>query len=148
MDRATPVRNPHTSTADLLTWSETPQFGNAPRSAARSYQVLYFPPLSIYMYAWRFIFRRLTRVSYMYLVIELIVFQPSDGISKVLSGGQITDEEAESLNRRSAIFRLQYCLLTFFRLKLCGVRFSAKFQIFVHCVHYFFLFHQWSSKSV
>lgn len=63
MDRATPVRNPHASTADLLTWSEIPQSGNAPRSAARSHQ-------------------------------------PSDGMSKVLSGGQITDEEAESLNRR------------------------------------------------
>ncbi|KAA8546822.1 hypothetical protein F0562_003254 [Nyssa sinensis] len=70
MERATPVRKSHTSTADLLTWSEVPPAdssvtasGNASRSGARSHQ-------------------------------------PSDGITKVLSGGQITDEEAESLNKR------------------------------------------------
>nr|XP_016496820.1 PREDICTED: uncharacterized protein LOC107815717 [Nicotiana tabacum] len=74
MERATPVRKPHTNTADLLSWSEVPPAnnssassvasGNASRSSARSHQ-------------------------------------PSDGISKTLFGGQITDEEAESLNKRS-----------------------------------------------
>ncbi|KAK4394223.1 hypothetical protein Sango_1893100 [Sesamum angolense] len=68
MERATPVRKPHTSTSDLLTWSEAPppeasSSAGASRSAARSNQ-------------------------------------PSDGIGKVLFGGQITDEEAESLNKR------------------------------------------------
>ncbi|XP_009593610.1 uncharacterized protein [Nicotiana tomentosiformis] len=73
MERATPVRKPHTNTADLLSWSEVPPAnnssassvasGNASRSSARSHQ-------------------------------------PSDGISKTLFGGQITDEEAESLNKR------------------------------------------------
>ncbi|MCD7451202.1 hypothetical protein HAX54_010088 [Datura stramonium] len=70
MERATPVRKPNASTADLLTWSEAPPAnnssaasGNASRSGARSHQ-------------------------------------PSDGINKVLFGGQITDEEAESLNKR------------------------------------------------
>ncbi|XP_012067856.1 uncharacterized protein LOC105630599 isoform X2 [Jatropha curcas] len=68
MERSTPVRKPHTSTADLLTWSEipppdSPAVGSAPRSAARSHQ-------------------------------------PSDGISKVVFGGQVTDEESESLNKR------------------------------------------------
>ncbi|CAN4106499.1 unnamed protein product [Withania somnifera] len=67
MERATPVRKPNTSTADLLTWSEAPlanySSGNTSRSGTRSHQ-------------------------------------PSDGISKVLFGGQITDEEAESLNKR------------------------------------------------
>ncbi|PSR99983.1 DNA oxidative demethylase [Actinidia chinensis var. chinensis] len=69
MDRNTPVRKPHTSTADLLTWSENPAADSrsaaAPgaRSAARSHQ-------------------------------------PSDGISKVVFGGQVTDEEVESLNKR------------------------------------------------
>ncbi|KAI9097739.1 hypothetical protein K1719_025510 [Acacia pycnantha] len=64
MERATPVRKPHTSTADLLTWSETPPSDSpAPASAARSHQ-------------------------------------PSDGISKVVFGGQVTDEEVESLNKR------------------------------------------------
>ncbi|GFZ10072.1 hypothetical protein Acr_21g0006710 [Actinidia rufa] len=64
MDRNTPVRKPHTSTADLLTWSENPAAAapGAP-SAARSHQ-------------------------------------PSDGISKVVFGGQVTDEEVESLNKR------------------------------------------------
>ncbi|KAK8505189.1 hypothetical protein V6N12_066717 [Hibiscus sabdariffa] len=63
MERNTPVRKPHTSTADLLTWSETPQpDSSAPRS---------------------------TRPH-----------QPSDGIRKVVFGGQVTDEEFESLNKR------------------------------------------------
>ncbi|KAE8679788.1 hypothetical protein F3Y22_tig00111394pilonHSYRG00015 [Hibiscus syriacus] len=64
MERSTPVRKPHTSTADLLTWSEdSPQpDSSAPRS---------------------------TRPH-----------QPSDGIRKVVFGGQVTDEEFESLNKR------------------------------------------------
>lgn len=68
MSRATPVRKPHTSTSDLLTWSEAPppaasSSPNASRPAARANQ-------------------------------------PADGVGKVLFGGQITDEEAESLNKR------------------------------------------------
>lgn len=69
MERNTPVRKPHTSTADLLTWSENPPADSpavasaASRSATRSHQ-------------------------------------PSDGISKVVFGGQVTEEEAESLNKR------------------------------------------------
>ncbi|KAJ6774369.1 N-LYSINE METHYLTRANSFERASE [Salix purpurea] len=67
MERNPPVRKPHTSTADLLTWSETPppdspSVGSAPLST-RSHQ-------------------------------------PSDGISKVVFGGQVTEEEFESLNKR------------------------------------------------
>lgn len=69
MDKTTPVRKPHTSTADLLTWPELPAADSSPfpssasRSAPRSHQ-------------------------------------PSDGISKVVFGGQVTDEEVESLNKR------------------------------------------------
>ncbi|KAK3019877.1 hypothetical protein RJ639_004185 [Escallonia herrerae] len=64
MERSTPVRKPHTSTADLLTWSEIPPADSpATGSAARSHQ-------------------------------------PSDGISKVVFGGQVTDEEVESLMKR------------------------------------------------
>ncbi|KAL0392343.1 UNVERIFIED_CONTAM: hypothetical protein Sradi_2457100 [Sesamum radiatum] len=64
MERCTPVRKPHTSTADLLTWSENPpEYSPATASSARSHQ-------------------------------------PSDGISKVVFGGQVTDEEVESLNKR------------------------------------------------
>ncbi|KGN62250.1 uncharacterized protein LOC101215119 [Cucumis sativus] len=69
MDRTTPVRKPHTSTADLLTWPELPPADSPalPSSASRS------APRS---------------------------HQPSDGISKVVFGGQVTDEEVESLNKR------------------------------------------------
>ncbi|KAG2699129.1 hypothetical protein I3843_07G177300 [Carya illinoinensis] len=64
MERSTPVRKPHTSTADLLTWSENPPTDSpVVGSAVRSHQ-------------------------------------PSDGISKVVFGGQVTDEEVESLNKR------------------------------------------------
>ncbi|KAL8253496.1 hypothetical protein R6Q59_037189 [Mikania micrantha] len=74
MNRNTPVRKPHTSTADLLTWSEnptvdSPDTGSA-ASAARS---------------------------------SLRSHQPSDGISKVVFGGQVTDEEVESLNKRKPV---------------------------------------------
>ncbi|KAK8580328.1 hypothetical protein V6N13_143439 [Hibiscus sabdariffa] len=62
MERTTPVRKPHTSTADLLTWSETPPT-DSPATAPRPHQ-------------------------------------PSDGIRKVVFGGQVTDEEFESLNKR------------------------------------------------
>ncbi|OWM90243.1 uncharacterized protein LOC116188587 [Punica granatum] len=69
MERSTPVRKPHTSTVDLLTWSETPPAdppvpvpGSASRSGARPHQ-------------------------------------PS-GVSKVVFGGQVTDEESENLNKR------------------------------------------------
>nr|XP_043615593.1 uncharacterized protein LOC122587473 [Erigeron canadensis] len=67
MEKNTPVRKPHTSTADLLTWSEIP-VGDSPAtaSAPRSHQ-------------------------------------PSDGISKVVFGGQVTDEEVESLNKRKPV---------------------------------------------
>ncbi|CAI9116319.1 OLC1v1017432C4 [Oldenlandia corymbosa var. corymbosa] len=68
MERSTPVRKPHTSTADLLTWSETPP-ENTPASASAA--------------------RSATRSH-----------QPSDGIRKVVFGGQVTDEEVESLNKR------------------------------------------------
>ncbi|KAJ0519784.1 putative glutathione transferase [Helianthus annuus] len=64
MEKKTPARKPHTSTADLLTWPENPNADSpGARSSAQSHQ-------------------------------------PSDGISKVVFGGQVTDEEAESLNKR------------------------------------------------
>ncbi|XP_076882230.1 uncharacterized protein LOC143530629 [Bidens hawaiensis] len=68
MTSNTPVRKPHTSTADLLTWSETPPADSTLTApATRSHQ-------------------------------------PSDGISKVVFGGQVTDEEVESLNKRFQIW--------------------------------------------
>ncbi|KAE8700009.1 putative Nitric oxide synthase-interacting protein [Hibiscus syriacus] len=63
MERSTPVRKPHTSTADLLTWTE-----GAEAASSNSGQ----------------------RSSGRYN-------QPSDRVSKVLFGGQVTDDEAQSL---------------------------------------------------
>ncbi|GMI98061.1 hypothetical protein like AT4G39860 [Hibiscus trionum] len=63
MERSTPARKPHTSTADLLTWTEGAQSASS-NSAQRS--------------AGRY-------------------NQPSDRISKVLFGGQVSDDEAQSL---------------------------------------------------
>lgn len=65
--RGTPVRKPHTSTADLLTWSENPPADALSLSSSN---------------------RPIRNV------------QPSDGISKVVFGGQVTDEEVESLLKR------------------------------------------------
>ncbi|XP_027077313.1 uncharacterized protein [Coffea arabica] len=70
MERVTPARKPHTSTADLLTWSEAPPSDSSTSASAN-------------------VSRSATRPQ-----------QPADGIGKVVFGGQITDEEAESLNRR------------------------------------------------
>ncbi|TYI54215.1 hypothetical protein E1A91_D11G060000v1 [Gossypium mustelinum] len=69
MERSTPVRKPHTSTADLLTWTEGSQSASS-NSAASSASA--------------------QRSSGRYN-------QPSDRISKVLFGGQVTDAEAQSL---------------------------------------------------
>ncbi|XP_015890640.2 uncharacterized protein LOC107425198 [Ziziphus jujuba] len=63
MERATPVRKPHTDTSDLLTWTEVPPSSPATPTTHRSHQ-------------------------------------PSDGIKKVLHGGQVTEEEAQSLNKK------------------------------------------------
>ncbi|XP_072974482.1 uncharacterized protein [Typha angustifolia] len=64
MERSTPVRKSHTSTADLLTWTEAPPSVEAPSPATRR------------------------------------PHQPSEAIRKVVFGGQVTEEEAESLNKR------------------------------------------------
>ncbi|KAJ4953369.1 hypothetical protein NE237_030201 [Protea cynaroides] len=71
MERTTPVRKPHTSTADLLTWSENSTVDNSAVDSATSASR---PGIRNH--------------------------QPSSAISKVLFGGQVTEEEAESLNKR------------------------------------------------
>ncbi|KAK9053428.1 hypothetical protein SSX86_030062 [Deinandra increscens subsp. villosa] len=80
MEKNTPVRKPHTSTADLLTWSENPlrRFNDLRLCCS------IFRPLSPGKNA---------KVS----------LTPSDGISKVVFGGQVTDEEVESLNKRKPV---------------------------------------------
>ncbi|XP_077249934.1 uncharacterized protein LOC143889563 [Tasmannia lanceolata] len=71
MERNSPVRNSHTSTADLLTWSENPP--------AESPAIDSVTPGS----------RPTIRTH-----------QPAGGISSVLFGGQMTEEEEESLLKR------------------------------------------------
>ncbi|KAK3020976.1 hypothetical protein RJ639_046963 [Escallonia herrerae] len=70
MERVTSVQKPHASTTDLLTWSDVP----LPHSSAT--------------------------VSGHEFHSGNRSHQPTDGIRKVLFGGQVTDEEAESLNKR------------------------------------------------
>ncbi|XP_057433006.1 uncharacterized protein LOC130725833 [Lotus japonicus] len=64
----TPVRKPHTSTSDLLTWSELPPPDSAATASASASS-------------------------------GIRSRQPSDRISKVLHGGQLTEEEAQSLTK-------------------------------------------------
>ncbi|OUZ99311.1 protein of unknown function DUF4057 [Macleaya cordata] len=71
MERTTPVRKPHTNTSDLLVWPENPSLDASANDSAVSGS------------------RSATRSH-----------QPSDRISKVLFGGQVTEEEAESLMKR------------------------------------------------
>ncbi|XP_042486414.1 uncharacterized protein LOC122066643 isoform X2 [Macadamia integrifolia] len=71
MERTTPVRKSHTNTSDLLIW---PENSPADYSAADSATSASRPAIRDH--------------------------QPSGRISKVLFGGQVTDEEAESLNKR------------------------------------------------
>ncbi|KAG5612604.1 hypothetical protein H5410_023885 [Solanum commersonii] len=70
MEKSTPVRKSHTNTADLLTWSENPPENSPAIGSAAS--------------------AARSRQKW----------QPSDGIQKVVFGGQVTDEEVESLNKR------------------------------------------------
>ncbi|XVF15177.1 hypothetical protein REPUB_Repub09cG0128000 [Reevesia pubescens] len=67
MERSTPFQKPHSSTADLLTWTEAPPSASSNASAQRSSG----------------------RPN-----------QPSDGISKVVFGGQVTDDEAQSFLKK------------------------------------------------
>ncbi|KAL9252078.1 hypothetical protein AKJ16_DCAP00304 [Drosera capensis] len=69
MHRRTPSRNPHASTADLLSWPESqpPQPPQPPVSAAAAGSGSHQPP---------------------------------GGVSKVVFGGEVTDEEAQDLFRR------------------------------------------------
>lgn len=99
MERATPVRKPHTSTADLLTWLEVPQSApsasaNSPRSATRPQQV------SPHFLSHCIVKLEMQQHFLNGAAIFFFSLQATDGISKVLFGGQITEEEAESLNRR------------------------------------------------
>ena len=83
MSRATPVRKSHTSTSDLLTWSEAPSPSTS--NTARANQV---PPINHLFFP-----RHNASLS-------LYHFQPPDRVGKVLFGGHITDEEAHNLNKR------------------------------------------------
>lgn len=96
MEKRTPVRKPHTSTADLLTWSEnSPEYSPATAPPTRSHQVMVSISHGILRFPISFLF---------FLSLKRqIQFQPSDGISKVVFGGQVTDEEVESLNKRLEI---------------------------------------------
>ena len=91
MERNTPVRKPHTSTADLLTWSEVPPSESpATVSGARSHQVPTFSLSQVKNVL-------LGLFTFTHRVCICLHSQPSDKISKVLHGGQLTDEEAQSL---------------------------------------------------
>ncbi|XWS29521.1 hypothetical protein CRYUN_Cryun24cG0036200 [Craigia yunnanensis] len=72
MERSTPVQKPHTSTADLLTWTEAPSSASSNSTASSA---------------------SAQRSSGRYN-------QPCDGISKVVFGGQVTDDEAQSLLKK------------------------------------------------
>ena len=58
MEKNTPVRKPHMSTADLLTWPENQPFESpaavASRSAARSHQVTYTNSVNFAIYEFEF----------------------------------------------------------------------------------------------
>ena len=89
MERTTPVRKPNASTSDLLTWSETPPPAAAV-SANRSLQV----SLSQHSFYYHF--------SFFIVCLKFTLSlnsQPADKISKVLHGGQLTDEEARTLEK-------------------------------------------------
>lgn len=94
MEKSTPARNSRTCTADLLNWSsEVPP----PSSVSRSRQVFFLP-----------LFRR--RARCWGLILSFLFFfcglQLSNGIGKVLFGGDVSDEEAESLYKRWSFLNL------------------------------------------
>jgi len=107
MDRAAPVRSSHTSTADLLAWPQPQGQGPAPATPSpprRPGQVastprLRFPPHSS-------LHESLHLLRGLPLWIDPLgpCTQPSEAIRKVVFGGQVTEEEADSLTKRSDCF--------------------------------------------
>ncbi|GFS45594.1 hypothetical protein Acr_00g0096980 [Actinidia rufa] len=86
----TPVRKPHTSTADLLTWSENPTAAPGACSAARSHQegTMERNPH--------------TSTADLLTCSENPTVAPVPALTShwMVFGGQVTDEEVESLNKR------------------------------------------------
>ncbi|ONM25476.1 hypothetical protein ZEAMMB73_Zm00001d006910 [Zea mays] len=102
MERPAPVRKSHTSTADLLIWPEgAPQespAGATPPSNRRPHQVSAF--LSLPHWAPQVHWLICGRTSPCLNLSVLCSVQPSEALRKVVFGGQVTEEEAESLNKR------------------------------------------------
>ncbi|GFS41357.1 hypothetical protein Acr_00g0073910 [Actinidia rufa] len=97
MERNTPVRKPHTSTANLLTWSEKPATAPGARSVARSHKHFL---VSIRKEQWR---ETLTHPPQICSPVPKILPQlPVPALTShwMVFGGQVTDEEVESLNKR------------------------------------------------
>lgn len=127
MEKTTPVRKSHTNTADLLTWSEnppenSPAIGSAASSArSRQVRMIFLKKYGILIFFWR--------THYLIIIIFLMKWKPSDGIQKVVFGGQVTDEEVESLNKRwmiqlSRFWFISFCLFCF----MCAFYFVDLFE--------------------
>lgn len=88
----TALNDPHHSTADLLSWSDSEiRLPNHSSAANRSNQVFFFSRRELIVLC--------DSASIPFWLSHL--FQPSDGMSEVLGGGgQITNAEAESLNKK------------------------------------------------
>lgn len=106
MERPAPVRKSHTSTADLLIWPEgAPQespAGATPPSNRRPHQVS-GPPVphgAPREYPLSSVIVKGGGGSPCLKFSILCSVQPSEALKKVVFGGQVTEEEAESLNKR------------------------------------------------
>ena len=108
MERPAPVRKSHTSTADLLIWPEgapqEPLAGATPPPNRRPHQVSGPPvphgaprglPASVVIVEGAVCS---TCLNFFFYV--PCSAQPSEAVRKVVFGGQVTEEEAESLNKR------------------------------------------------
>ncbi|CAM0873516.1 unnamed protein product [Alopecurus aequalis] len=94
MERAEPVRKSHTSTTDLLSWPQQQADGTAtPSPARRSHQVNKPPTVASLAHPAALVCAVLSRFS-------LCCAQPSEALRKVVFGGQVTEEESDSLNKR------------------------------------------------
>lgn len=114
MERPAPVRKSHTNTADLLAWPEGAQpelaDGATPPPNRRPHQVTSrdgggclspaSPPALEGAEPFANCWVRGSIVSSRNSFSPFLRVQPSEAIHKVVFGGQVTEEEAESLNKR------------------------------------------------
>jgi len=99
MERAVPVRKPHTNTADLLSWSATgPDASASPAASSRPSLKVCCCLLIPALVCCELIVRPFPRYAADLGV--MVCEQPAAGITPAMFGAPVTEQEAEDLSKR------------------------------------------------